>query len=138
MGLINSTRSDEYAHKLYDEIAVKKIEQILILHKLNISTKDIQRIFNVPGSDVVLEVLGKKVQNIDDEIALLHEVKETMMEFIRQIENIDFCNDTDVKTIHPFVLRPSYRDGEAAIIVLCLIVLVKFIVYAISALGCYF
>jgi hypothetical protein len=60
MGLITSTRSDDYAYRLYDEAAVKRLEQILILRKLNISIKDIQRIFNTSGSEVVLEVLGKK------------------------------------------------------------------------------
>lgn len=100
MGLISSTRNDEYAYRLYDEIAVKRIEQILILRKLNISIKDIQRIFNAPGSEVVLEVLGKKVQNIDDEITLLHELKEIMTEFIRQIEKMDFCSDSDVKMLY--------------------------------------
>lgn len=100
MGLICSTRSDEYAYRLYDEINVKRIEQILILRKLNISIRDIQRIFNAPGSDAVLEVLGKKVQNIDDEIALLHELKNIMTEFIHQIEKMDFCSDSDVKTLY--------------------------------------
>jgi DNA-binding transcriptional MerR regulator len=100
MGLICSTRSDEYAYRLYDEINVKKIEQILILRKLNISIRDIQRIFNALGSDVVLEVLGKKVKNVDDEIALLHELKDIMMEFIHQIEKLDFCNDSDVKMLY--------------------------------------
>ena len=46
MGLMNSTRSDDYAYRMYDESAVRKLEQILILRKLNISIKDIQRIFS--------------------------------------------------------------------------------------------
>lgn len=66
MGLITSTRSNDYAYRLYDETAVKRLEQILILRKLNISIKDIQRIFNTSGSEVVLDVLGKKVEDIDD------------------------------------------------------------------------
>jgi Predicted transcriptional regulators len=53
MGLISSTRSESYAYRLYDETAVKRIEQILILRKLNISIKDIQRVFNASGSEVV-------------------------------------------------------------------------------------
>ncbi len=100
MGLITSTRSNDYAYRLYDEIAVKRLEQILILRKLNISIKDIQRIFNTSGSEAVLEVLGKKVDNIDGEVALLHELKEIVLEFIRQIEKADFSNDSDVKKLY--------------------------------------
>ena len=100
MGLISSTRSEDYAYRLYDETAVKRIEQILILRKLNISIRDIQRIFNASGSDVVLDVLGKKVQNIDDEIALLHELKDVVLEFIRQIEEVDFGSESGVKLLY--------------------------------------
>ncbi len=100
MGLITSTRSIDYAYRLYDEIAVKRLEQILILRKLNISIKDIQRIFNTSGSETVLEVLGKKVDDIDGEVALLHELKEIVLEFIHQIEHVDFGYDSDVKKLY--------------------------------------
>lgn len=100
MGLISSTRSDDYAYRMYDEVAVKRLEQILILRKLNISIKDIQRIFNTSSSEVVLEVLGKKVDDIDGEVSLLHELKEIVLEFIHQIENADFGKDSDVKLLY--------------------------------------
>lgn len=100
MGLITSTRSDDYAYRLYDEAAVQRLEQILILRKLNISIKDIQRIFNTSGSEVVLEVLGKKVDAIDEEVSLLHELREIVLEFIRQIEQADFGKESDVKLLY--------------------------------------
>lgn len=72
MGLITSIRSDDYAYRLYNDAALKRLEQILVLRKLNVGIKDIQRIFNSPGTEVVLEVLIKKVDDIDEDIALLH------------------------------------------------------------------
>lgn len=100
MGLIKSIRSDDYAYRLYDEANVKRLEQILILRKLNISIKDIQRIFNTSGSEIVLEVLGKKVDDIDEEISVLHELKEIVLEFISQIEAADFGRESDVKLLY--------------------------------------
>jgi DNA-binding transcriptional MerR regulator len=100
MGLISSTRDFDSSYRLYDGIAVKKIEQILILRKLNISIKDIQRIFSTSGSDVILDVLDKKIQNIDDEVALLHELKGIVLEFIHDLKNIDFGRDSDVKMLY--------------------------------------
>ena len=100
MGLITSSRTDDYAYRLYDEAAIIRLEQILILRKLNISIKDIQRIFNTTGSGVVLDILNKKVQNIDDEVALLHELKDIVLDFIRDIEQIDFTNDTNIKLLY--------------------------------------
>ena len=100
MGLIKSIRSDDYAYRLYDEANVKRLEQILILRKLNISIKDIQRIFDTSGSEIVLEVLGKKVDDIDEEISILHELKEIVLEFIHQIESADFGRESDVKLLY--------------------------------------
>ncbi len=100
MGLIKSTRSDDYAYRLYDEAAVKRLEQILILRKLNIKIVDIQRIFNTSGSEIVLEVLGKKVDDIDEEVSLLHELKDIILDFIHQIEQADFGKESDVKLLY--------------------------------------
>lgn len=49
MGLLTSIRSSDYSYRMYDEKAVRRLEQILILRKLNISIKDIQRILIHPA-----------------------------------------------------------------------------------------
>ena len=108
--LIISTRSDDYAYRLYDKMAIKRLEQILILRKLNVSIKDIRRIFDAPGSEVVLDVLGKKADDIDGEVALLHELKDIILAFIRQIRNADFSDDGDVKLLYDKV-----KDIEAQV-----------------------
>ena len=100
MGLIESTRSDDYAYRLYDEAAIKRLEQILILRRLNISIKDIKLIFSAAGSEVVLDVLEKKVDHIDEEVSLLHELKKIVLEFIEQIKRLDFEKETDVKLLY--------------------------------------
>lgn len=100
MGLLASIRTDEYAYRMYDESAIHRLEQILVLRKLNISIKDIKRIFQTTGSEMVLEVLGKKVQNIDDEVALLHELKEIVLDFIHEIESMNFTEDANIKLLY--------------------------------------
>lgn len=100
MGLITSIRNEDYAYRLYDDANMQRLEQILILRKLNISIKDIQRIFATSGSEVVLEVLGNKVEAIDEEVSLLHELREIVLAFIRQIEQADFGKESDVKLLY--------------------------------------
>ncbi len=100
MGLIESTRREDYAYRLYDEAAIKRLEQILILRRLNISIKDIKRIFSATGSEVVLDVLSKKVDSIDEEVSLLHELKKIVLEFIEQIKKLDFEKEADVKLLY--------------------------------------
>jgi len=100
IGLLTSTRNDNVSYRLYDETALNRLEQILILRKLNINIKDIQRIFNAAGSEVVLEVLNKKIKNIDDEVALLHELKNIVLDFIHEIERVNFHNHSDIKQLY--------------------------------------
>ncbi|MCI9323925.1 MAG: MerR family transcriptional regulator [Lachnospiraceae bacterium] len=100
MGLLSSTRSSDYAYRLYDQEAVKRLEQILILRKLNICIKDIQHIFHAPGSDMVLDILGKKVADIDGEAALLQDLREILVEFIGLIRQSDFSRDRDVRRLY--------------------------------------
>ena len=97
--MVTSTRNVDYAYRQYNDNAIRRLEQILILRKLNISVKDIQQIFNTSGSEVVLDVLGKKVNAIDEEISLLHELKKIVLDFIRQIEQSDFGDESDVKRL---------------------------------------
>lgn len=110
MGLIESIRSDGYAYRLYDETAVKRLEQILILRRLNISIKDIKRIFSTAGSEVVLDVLEKKVNDIEEEVSLLQELRKIVLEFIGQIRKLDFEKEKDVKRLYE-----KARDIEAQI-----------------------
>ena len=49
MGLLSSVRKSDVSYRLYDAEAIKRIEQILILSNLNMSIKDIKRIFSTSG-----------------------------------------------------------------------------------------
>ncbi|MCL2604672.1 MAG: MerR family transcriptional regulator [Defluviitaleaceae bacterium] len=99
MGLIKSTRDESSGYRLYDETALARLRQILILRKMNISIGDIGKIFASHNSYTVLSVLDKKVDDIDNDIALLYELKELILEFIQQMRKIDFHNEADVKTL---------------------------------------
>jgi len=99
MGLIKSTRDESSGYRLYDEAALVRLKQILILRKMNISIDDIGKIFVSQNSHAVLSVLDKKVVDIDNEVAQLHELKEIVLEFIRQMRQADFHNESDVKML---------------------------------------
>ena len=100
MDIMESVKRDDYAYRMYDGANIKRLEQILILRKLNISIKDIRRVFSTAGSEIVLDVLGKKVADIDEEVALLHELKGIVIAFIRQIKRADFGKESDVKLLY--------------------------------------
>lgn len=100
MGLIQSSKSEDYAYRLYDQAAIIRLEQILILRKLDIRVKDIQRIFQTESAELLLEVLAKKVTDVEHEVALLNELKGIVLEFIKAIDQVDFHNSGDVKLLY--------------------------------------
>lgn len=99
-GLIQSIRTEDYAYRLFDDKTIKRIEQILVLRKLNISIKDIKKIFLCNSVEVLLDVLSNKINEIDEEVSLLHELKEIVLTFIRQLEKCDFKVDTDLNLLY--------------------------------------
>lgn len=115
MGLIRSTHIEDYAYRCYDEEAVRRIEQILILRKLDIGIKDIQRIFSSANAAILLEVLGEKIKRIDNETVLLHEVKTVILALIEQIRGYNLSNEVDLKLLYEKANEVDrYIDGFKA------------------------
>lgn len=100
VGLIKSIRTDDYAYRMYDDDQMKRLEQILVLRKLDIGVKDIKRIFGDQNAGFLFDVLKQKVKDIDDEVALLHELKQIVLKFIRQLGVADFKNSDDVQKLY--------------------------------------
>jgi len=113
MGLIESSRCESSGYRLYDETAIVRLKQILILRKMNISIKNIKEIFNAKNSEVLLSVLIEKADGIDNEVALLHELKEIVLSFIKQVRSIDFYNDMDVKRLYDAAVEIETQLSEA-------------------------
>jgi DNA-binding transcriptional MerR regulator/predicted GNAT family acetyltransferase len=113
VGLIASVRSDDYAYRLYDEDAIKRLEQILILRKLDISVKDIVRIFSSDNLDVLMEVLHQKADHIQDEVVLLNELKAAVLSFIQEIKNVDFHEVQEVKRLYQRATEIVERLAQA-------------------------
>lgn len=100
IGILWSSRTDAHAYRTYDTEGIKRLEQILILRKLNISIKDIQRVFVVGTAQALMEVLEGKVAGIDEDVTLLRELRGILMDFIGQIETSDFNEEADVRRLY--------------------------------------
>ena len=100
MGLIKSTHIDDYSYRCYDEAAIMRLEQILILRRLDISIKDIGKIFASSKSDTLLELLRGKVDEIEQQSDLLRELKNIVLDFIDRIEQYDFEDKNDVRLLY--------------------------------------
>ena len=62
--------------------------------------KDIQLIFYTTSSKVVFDVLEKKVNDINREVALLQVLRNIILKFVDQIKRVDLNTDADVKRLY--------------------------------------
>lgn len=100
MGLIAPSYMDDYAYRTYDETAVKRLQQIIILRKLRISLKDIAVILNDAKYAATLEILRKSIDELDEEITALDVIRNIIRCFADKLENsskrFDMLEDKEI------------------------------------------
>ena len=102
-GLIKSMRKDGYSYRVYDEANLKRLQQVIILRKLQIPVKQICIILNNPDAATVVEIFKKSIQELDKEITALSTIKVILDRFASELEgligidlNLDLINGDSV------------------------------------------
>lgn len=91
IGLIESIKSDDYAYRLYNENAILRLRQIIILRKLRIPLKQIYTILESENAVEIIETFRQNLNEIDDEITALSTIRFVLEKFISRLrENINF------------------------------------------------
>lgn len=102
IGLITPCYAADYAYRTYDEAAVRRLQQIIILRKLRISLKDISVILNDAKYSVALEILRKNLAEINEEIKALDVIRRIIKDFSEKLEknhlkaNFSILNDKEL------------------------------------------
>lgn len=86
VGLIESYRWEDYAYRMYDETALTRLRQILILRKLRISLKQIKEILQKPDAVIAIKVFQQNISELDDEIAALSTIKGILSRFVDELQ----------------------------------------------------
>ena len=86
IGLVQSQRKEGYAYRIYDEEAVARLRQIVVLRKLRIPLKQIDRIFQDPQASTALEILQENLRNLEEETASLSAVREVLQKFVEALK----------------------------------------------------
>lgn len=86
MGLIAPTYREDYAYRTYDENAVRRLQQIVILRKLRISLKDISVILDDSKYTATLEILRRSISELDEEINALDVIRGIIKGFAERLE----------------------------------------------------
>ena len=100
IGLIKSTRKDNYAYRVYDEDAIKRLQQIVILRKLQIPMKHIKSILDNQDAVAVIEIFKQNIGELDEEITALSTLKSILTRFVDELQEkvdvylkLDLLND---------------------------------------------
>ena len=86
IGLIDSLRKDDYAYRVYDETALRRLRQIIILRKLRIPVKHITAILSQPEAVEAVEIFQENLQELDDEIKALTTIRRILLRFVDELK----------------------------------------------------
>jgi len=102
-GLIESKRKEDYAYRVYDENAIKRLQQIIILRKLQIPVKQISIILDNPDGSLAVEVFKQNVSKLDEEITSLSTIKSILNVLVDMMQEkiginipLDLISDTSI------------------------------------------
>ena len=119
IGLLESSRKEDYAYRVYDESTIKRLQQIVILRKLQIPIKQIKDILNNQDAVTVIEVFRQNIGEIDEKITALSVVKSILKRFIEALEEkadvhlkLDLLNDKTMISVVDSLSIPISRIKE--------------------------
>lgn len=101
LGLIQASRREDYAYRIYDENAVRRLQQIIILRKLRIPLKQIAVILNDGEQSAAIQIMRENIAELDEEIASLEKIRSIIIAFAERLDksisrkiHISLLNDT--------------------------------------------
>ena len=119
LGLIRSFRKDGYAYRMYDETAVARLRQILILRKLRIPLKQIQRILQTPDASAAIDVFRQNIAETDTTVAALTTIRNILQTLVARLEQSAdvhvrglITEDEEVLAAIASLVPPALNDKE--------------------------
>jgi len=88
VGLVKSLRKDDYSYRVYDGENLKRLQQIVILRKLQIPIKQITIILNNPDTATAIEIFNENIATHKNEITALETIKAALEIFVAKIEEL--------------------------------------------------
>lgn len=121
LGLIKAGRREDYAYRMYDEEAVRRLQQIIVLRKLRLSLKEIAILLGDTEQSESLRLLQGRLAELDDEIEsltlirrLLKQLAERLEECRRRQTQFDLLEDAELAEVAHVLAIPKTTIKENA------------------------
>lgn len=106
IGLLPSIRKDDYAYRVYDEPAVRRLQQIITLRKLRIPLKKIAQIYQDSEQMKAVEVFQESISELDHEITALETIRDILRMFVVRLDSsahshskLDLLDDAEIMRV---------------------------------------
>lgn len=98
IGILRSQKKEDYAYRTYDDAAVRRLQQILILRKLRIPLKQIGSIFQDDQNVKMIEVFQQQLTELDGEIGSLKMIRTVLHALLMRLQN-SLPSETDLDAL---------------------------------------
>ena len=88
VGLVQSGRRAGYAYRVYDQEAVNRLSQILLLRKLRIPVRQIKTILQKEDAVTVIELFRENLGRLDEEITALSTIRDILNRFVEELSRV--------------------------------------------------
>ena len=85
-GLLDSKRRDNYAYRVYDDAAIQRLRQIIILRKLRIPVKQIKDILNNQNAAAAIEIFERNIGALDEELTALSTIRNILKQLVDELQ----------------------------------------------------
>lgn len=85
IGLLKSVRTEEYAYRMYDSEAIKRLSQIILLRKLRMPLKQIQEVLNGEDAGSIVKIFDSMLMELDAEINSLNTIRTVVERFVKRL-----------------------------------------------------
>ena len=116
VGLLTPTKTVS-SYRMYDEEAVSRLKQIIVLRKLRIPLKSIADILEMEDAALAIEVFQQKLNEMEDEIAALSTIKSIIQSFVEKLHihnaKLKLLDDESLLEIVDSLTVSKYNFKEA-------------------------
>ena len=120
LGLIETIHKEDYAYRMYDEDAVRRLQQIIILRKLRIPLKQIAIILKDKEQLQALQIMRENITGLDEEIASLEKIRGILKAFVERLDKsvqqksrIDLLEDAELNEVVSTLCLPKSTLKES-------------------------
>ncbi len=119
IGLIESMRKEGYAYRVYNADAVRRVQQIIILRKLQIPLKQI-RCMMEGNKEEAIRILEVRIRDMNENVKTVHAMKKALEKLLELLyedasdENyMDFVHEDTIVELTEFLpLEKHHLKGE--------------------------